>query len=382
HYKINFVAREPEQVFMKNMVDYVTEANLSFENKKFTAVDSLVLSQLAYLNYDGIVPGLSESVSPVPIQEVAAVENPGALFQDVRESKSNRQLFSAFVNSPRFCNTKLAFYVNQFDGKMEKQFSAVTFLLDDNSAYIAFRGTDSSLVGWKEDFNMAFTSPIPSQQEGVAYLNAAADKIPRKLRIGGHSKGGNIAVYSAVYCRRSVENRIVQIFSHDGPGFREEVFHSEGYRIIKDRIHKTLPQSSMIGMLLHHQEKYSVVESNRIWLMQHDPFSWQIDGDHFRYIPSITKSALYMNGTLNQWVDSFDDQKRELFVNTLFQIIQATDAATFYDLAGDWPKRALALLGAMKEIDDDTRSFLFETIRSLFVLAAKNIREAGKSESV
>lgn len=87
-----------------------------------------------------------------------------------------------------------------------------------------------------------------------------------------------------------------------------------------------------------------------------------------------------MNGTLNQWVNSYDDQKRELFVNTLFQIIQATNATTFYDLTGDWQKRAYAILGAMRGIDDETRKFLFQTIRSLFVLAVKNIREIKKLE--
>jgi hypothetical protein len=111
--------------------------------------------------------------------------------------------------------------------------------------------------------------------------------------------------------------------------------------------------------------------------MQHDPFSWRIDAGDFQYIPSVTKSAIYMNKTLNQWVNLFDDQKRELFVNTLFQILQATEATTFYDLTGDWQKRAVAVLGAMRGIDDETRRFLFQTIRSLFILAMKNIREIG-----
>jgi hypothetical protein len=124
------------------------------------------------------------------------------------------------------------------------------------------------------------------------------------------------------------------------------------------------------------------VKSNRIWLMQHDPFSWLVAGNDFQYAQSVKKSALYMNGTLNQWVNSFDDEKRELFVNTLFQIIQATNATTFYDLTGDWQKRAYAVLSAMKEIDDETRRFMFQTIRSLFVLAVKSIGETRKPETI
>jgi hypothetical protein len=134
-------------------------------------------------------------------------------------------------------------------------------------------------------------------------------------------------------------------------------------------------------MLLQHQEQYSVVKSNRIWLMQHDSFAWLVDGSDFQYAQSVKKSALYMNGTLNQWVNSFDDQKRELFVDTLFHIIQATNATTFYDLTGDWPKKAVAVLGAIRGIDDETKKFVFQTIRALFALAVKNIREIGSENS-
>lgn len=360
---------------MKNMIDYVMDEERSFKNRKFGPVDSLVLSQLAYLKFDDIVPSLSDTTSATPIREIATMENLGTLFQDVRESKSNQQLFFAFVNSPRFCDVKLAFYINQLDDKTEKQFSAITFLLNDDTAYIAFRGTDSTFIGWKEDFNMAFISPVPSQKEGVDYLNTVAKRVSGRLRVGGHSKGGNIAVYSSIHCQLSVQHRIERIYSHDGPGFRDEVFQSNDYLMIKDRIEKMLPQSSIIGMLLHHQEQYSVVRSNRIWFMQHDPFSWLLDGGDFQYLPSITKSATYMNGTLNQWVNLYDDSKRELFINTLFHVLQATEATTFYDLTGDWPKRAIAALGAIRGIDDETRAFLLRTIRSLFVLAIKNMRE-------
>ena len=360
---------------MKNIIHYAIEESDTFRNRKFNAVDSLILSKLAYLNFDGFVSGISDAIMPVRIKDIANMENVDTLFRDTWDKKNNRRLFFALANSLRFRDIKVVFYVNKIDNKTEKQFSAITYLMDDGSAYIAYRGTDSTFIGWKEDFNMAFISPVPAQEEGVAYLSAVADRISYKLKVGGHSKGGNIAVYSSIKCRRSVQNRITHVFSHDGPGFRDEVFLCHGYLIIKDRIHKTLPQSSIIGMLLQHQEHYSVVKSNRIWFMQHEPFSWLIDGSDFQYVQSVKKSALYMNVTLNQWVNSFDDQKRELFVNTLFQIIQATSATTFYDLTGDWPRKAVAMLGAIKGIDDETKAFIFQTIKALFVLAVKNIRE-------
>jgi len=226
---------------MKNIISYVMDEDYNFENKKFNAVDSLVLSQLAYLHFDGFVSGLSDTATPVSIRKIVNKENLDALFHDVRDSESNRRLLFALASSSRFRDIQVVFYVDKIDFETEKQFSAVTYMLDDGSAYVAYRGTDSTFVGWKEDFNMAFISPIPSQEEGVAYLNTVANRISCNLKVGGHSKGGNIAVYSSIKCCRSVQKRITHVFSHDGPGFSDEVFLSHDYLIIKDRINKTLP---------------------------------------------------------------------------------------------------------------------------------------------
>jgi len=360
---------------MKNIIDYAAEESSSFQTKEFNTVDSLVLSQLAYLHFDGFVPGISDTAEPVSIAEVARKENRDTLFHDVRDSDSNRKLFQTLAVSPRFRDVRMAFYVNKIDFKAEKQFSAVTYLLDDRTAYIAYRGTDSTFVGWKEDFNMGFISPVPSQEEGVKYLNTVAGLISSDLKVGGHSKGGNIAVYSSIKCNQPIQNRITHVFNHDGPGFREEIFQLSGYLNMKDRIHKTLPQSSVIGMLLQNQENYSVVRSNRFWIMQHDPFSWLVENSDFCYVRTVKNSAMFMNTTLNKWISSLDDNKRELFVDTLYQVIKATGATTFYDLTGDWQKKAAAALKAIKDIDEDTKIFVLKTIGSLFVFAAKNLRD-------
>jgi len=360
---------------MKNVIDYVAEASDNFQDKEFNVVDSLILSQLAYLKFDGLVPSMSDAAKPVSIEEIAYKQNLDKLFHGLIASESYRRLFYTLADSPRFRNVKMNFYVDKIDFKVEKQFSAITYLLDDGTAYIAYRGTDSTFVGWKEDFNMAFISPIPSQEEGVEYLNAVAELILCDLKIGGHSKGGNIAVYSSIKCHQFVQNRITQVFSHDGPGFRDEIFLCHEYLSIKDRIYKTLPQSSVIGMLLQHQENYSVVKSNRIWLMQHNPFTWMIADSDFYYVKTVKSSAIFMNETINKWLSSLEDSKRQLFIETLYQVIKATGATTFYDLTSDWQKKATAVLVAIKGIDEETRNFVLKTIGSLFILTAKNLRD-------
>lgn len=360
---------------MKNIIDYVSEVKEPFQEKTFNPVDSLVLSQFAYLYFDGLVPVLSNASTPICLAELKEKENLDAAFENVRDSESNRKLFDALIQSPRFRNAKLCFYVNKLDFEAEKQFSAVTFLIEDNTAYLAYRGTDASFVGWKEDFNMAFLTPIPSQEEGVTYLNAVGQQLSCDLKIGGHSKGGNLAVYSAIKCNSKIQKRITHIYSHDGPGFQEKLFQSKEYARIKDRIHKTLPESALVGMLLQHLDTYSVVKSNRIGILQHDPFSWTIKEDDFQYVNTITNRARFMNQTISTWLNSLDNEKRKLFIETLYEVVKATEAKTYYDLTDNWHQRAITSLTAIKNIDDETRGFLRTTIISLIRLAVENLKE-------
>ncbi len=358
---------------MKNIIDYAEEEQESFSNKPFHIIDSLVLSQLAYLNFDGFVFDLAVSEKAVLLGNIKEMENWEALYRNTRDSTRNRKLIQALINSPRFCNMKINYYVNKLDYAKEKQFSAVTFYLSDGTAYIAFRGTDATFIGWKEDFNMAFSSIVPSQEESVLYLNSIGRRISGSLKVGGHSKGGNLAVYAAMKCEADIRDRITDVFSHDGPGFREEIFDSAEYRNIKERIHQSLPQSALIGMLLEHHEKYEVVRSSRIGIMQHDPFSWMIKDGDFQYREDINNVAAYTNRTIQIWLNSLDDEGRELFVDTLYSVIKATGAKSFSDLTEDWWEKSHAVLDAIWEIDEETRHFVLQTIRSLIVIAFKSL---------
>jgi len=274
----------------------------------------------------------------------------------------------------------LAFYVNHIDDDAEKQFSAITFLLPGDLAYVAFRGTDSSFVGWKEDLNMAFISPVPSQEESVWYLNRVLDRLSCRLMTGGHSKGGNLAIYAAALCNPSAQNRVERVFSHDGPGFASAFPKSIGYRTVKDRIHKTLPQSSVVGMLLDSEEGYHVVRSNQVGIFQHNPLTWAVEGNDFQYVGSIRRGALRRSRIIRQWADRQDEETRKVFVDALYQIIRATNAATYYDLTDDWYRRALSVLNAMKDIDDNTRRVLLQVVYSLLETAARNVLDIRRLE--
>ena len=333
---------------MTNIIDYAQGETATFAEKAFNPVDSLILSQLSYVEFKELIPDAAEEVAPARLAEIIKEENFSRLFDEVWYPESNQKLCAALAASPRFRDMQLSQYVTKLDLEKEKQFSAVTCLLDDETAYVAFRGTDANIVGWKEDFNMAFLSPIPSQEAGVAYLKHIARWFPGALIVGGHSKGGNIAVYAAAKCGAQIQERILRVFCHDSPGFRAGVFQGEEYVNIEERIHKTLPHSSLIGMLLRNREEYLVVKSGRFGIMQHDPFSWSVSGDDFSYATHVARGAAQFDRTFGAFLGAMTDERRELVVETLFQVVGTTEAVTVGDLTDSWFKSARAMIEAVK----------------------------------
>lgn len=373
---------------MGNMVDYVKEVGkISFLKKPFGSVDSLILSELSYFKYDGIVPGIKESeVSTdsnkdgITIEEISHIRDVDNLFQGLIDLAENRALLLAAANSRRFGKMKLNYYVNEIKVEEETQFSAVTFFMDYDNTYIAFRGTDETIIGWKEDFNMGFLSPVPAQKAGLDYLKTVVRRFAGDFFVGGHSKGGNVAVYASMQADAAIQKRMRTIFSHDGPGFKDAIFEEEGYQNIKDKIQKIIPHSSTVGLLLQHQEEHTVVRSDKAGLLQHDPFSWVVEKEDFVYLNEVDRNAMLMNQTLNQWFGEMEDSARKELVDTIFGIISATELETTLELSEEWKKMVSAIIGARKELDEETRKFLKETFRQLVRMGAHNFRGLGEKK--
>lgn len=349
--------------------------NISFMERPMCDVDSLVLCQFAYLKFDGLVPGLGENRRSVTLRELAEHPQRERLFADERFEKENRALFEGMLSGRRFRNLKLNCYINVVEKEWETQFSAVTFILEDGTIYVAFRGTDETIVGWKEDFNMAFLSPVPCQALSVKYLNMVTERFHCAFYVGGHSKGGNLAVYSAMNCAPHVQERIRNIYSMDGPGFRPEVLEECGYDRIADRVVKLLPHSSMVGMIFEWDTRYRVVESRSFGLAQHDPFKWKIKNGEFVMAEDIYERARLADNTINEWILSLDEKQVKLFVDTLYQVISASEADDLIAITADWKKSMYAVISAMKEVDADTMSMLQETVKALFELGRARVKE-------
>lgn len=354
--------------YVKDYGDY------TFTEKPFNDVDSLVLCQLSYLKFDGLVPSPAQSIRAVSLRKIAADKAVYRLFADKRYEEPNRALFEAVLKSKRFCKARVNYYVDRIETEKETQFSAITFFLEGGLIYIAFRGTDETLIGWKEDFNMAFQSPVPGQQYAVEYLEEVAEKLPRKFCMGGHSKGGNFAVYAAMYCKKEIRERILKIYSMDGPGFLPKVLEREKFSEIEDRLVKILPRSSLVGMMFETSPGCKVVESRRFGIFQHDPYTWLTEGDDFLYAKRIYGTRRFTNAALNAWIGSLDEDGRRLLIDTLYQVISASKAENLMELADDWKKSVGGMLSGFKGVDEETKRMLLGFLKSFIETVSDRLK--------
>lgn len=343
--------------------------DLSFSASPFQAVDSLILCCLSYIRLQPI----EELVQDIPLTDLAKAFQQLPEEQRKKRVQEDEELLYYLASSIRFGNMLVTHYVDHIDPMQEKQFSAMTFLLDDDTLFIAFRGTDNTLVGWKEDFNMTFMSEVPAQLEAVAYLQKIATLYPdKKILLGGHSKGGNLAVYAAAYCREAVQDRILSIYNHDGPGFHHDIITSPQYQNICERIHTYVPQSSVVGMLMEHEEAYTVIKSSQISLWQHDPYSWNLMGPNFLQVESVDLGSRMFDAAMKSWLSQLETEQRAAFVDTLFQILSTTNASSFKEMNENRMRTSAAILKALRLSDKETRKIITNGISVLFssVMAA------------
>jgi hypothetical protein len=360
---------------MATIFDYLTwRGDLTFQQAPFNTVDNIIFSLLSYLPFDGIVPDPREN-SAVPLSEAAermqavyAAPEQGFMF------KEDPLLLSALAGSERYRNLKLTGYVNHIDISREKQFAALTILTGARSAYIAYRGTDDTLVGWKEDFNMSFSPEVPAQSEAVFYLELMAKRLRRRvLRLGGHSKGGNLAVYAAASCTPRVRRRIAAVYNNDGPGFHPSVIAGKGYRLIRDRIYSFVPQSSVIGMLFEHDDDYTVIKSTQTGLMQHDVYSWEVTHNDVIPLDTVTQGSRFIDRTLKEWIYGLTPAQRKGFIDALYEILSATEAKSLAELTANWLKNARIMIQSFSSIDGPTRDLISQTLAALLRAAKNNL---------
>ena len=345
-----------------NLFGYLSRAFETFEERPLTDVDSLVLSCLSYFRYQGEDVRGSSGVS---VRELFQAEHLERMTRGLWDPEGLMRVLALTAASPRFRDVVVSNYVDDFDESAEKQFSACVLHLPAGGAYVSYRGTDNTLVGWKEDFNMAFETGVPSQYAAIDYLERVAPSIDGNIYLGGHSKGGNLAVCAAARCSEPVATRIVRVFSHDGPGFTGDALADELWQQRADLVSKTVPRSSVIGMLFEKQEDYTVVESSMMGLTQHNPFSWVVEGNDFVNLEGLGRGASFVDKGLNEWIASMTREEREGVVETLFSVLGAAGEDTFADLSGNWQASVPAMLRRIGELEPEQRGHITRALTLL-----------------
>lgn len=345
--------------------------DLSFFQDGFNEVDALALSTAAYVELDQIV---SHQIS----EQITFSEASEKLVLHLEENKYNKvgliipeeviDLFLHMSKCRRYQNLKLSGYINHVVEEDEMQFAALTFQGDNGETYIVYRGTDDTIVGWKEDFNMAFLDVVPAQEEAAKYYRNVLRTLKGKIRIMGHSKGGNLAVYSATKGGKTGQRRLLKVYCMDGPGFREEFFLQDNYQVIAEKIRWYLPYESMIGSVMTHGDQEYVVKSSAKGFVQHNPFSWFITGNTFDKEIELSKEAKLIHLAINQCIEEMSADQRKQFVDIIFDALAATEAKKLADIR---PKNIISLIDSVKNLDTDSKELFKETAR----LVLKTVKE-------
>ncbi len=352
---------------MANIMDYLKWwGDLTFTQVPPNAVDALVFSCLSYVCYGGAAEKTPEI--PVTLRDAAAECFSLDDYETRCRVKNDLDLLREAAKTTRFGLSEICHYRDQLIPEQETQFAAMTFLLDDGSIFLAFRGTDLSLVGWKEDFNMTFQQTIPAQRLAMQYTREIALEYQRPMRLGGHSKGGNLAVFAAARSSPMIQQQILGVYNHDGPGFTKYLMGDPGYLAMVPRIETYIPQSSVIGMLLEHEEPYTVIQSKTVGLLQHDPYSWEVLGPGFIPVEEITESSQFVDATIKTWFADMTNQERNQLVDVMFTLLGTGGVENVQGLIQ--PKNIRAYIKTLSS-DVNLRRILSSEFQSLLDAARK-----------
>ncbi len=354
---------------MENIMDYLRwRGDLSFKQDAFNDVDNLLLSGFSYVDLREVFEGAGEKELPLSLV--------CTLYFDRMQGKklhlgallppSIFDMMKLMAESPRFASVRLTAVKSVArddpdgpDG--QAQWSALTFLFEDQTMYIAFSGTDDTLVGWKEDFNMAIYSTIPSQREAEAYVRQVALAYPDyKVRLGGHSKGGNLAIYSAAKCGQDVQDRIMTVYANDAPGFPRAFLADPDYRRVKDRVRLILPDQAFVGLLLYHDARRTVVKSSEKSVRQHDCFTWLVEKNHFEEAEGLSGEALLLRKAVLAWMNDMTLEERKAFIETVYRVL-TVEAGTVTELV----ENRATLLRSYKNLEPEQRQIIRAMLKRL-----------------
>lgn len=351
---------------MGNIMDYISwRGDLSFEQSQFNEVDNLILACFSYVNLDGISAVTKQK--GIGLKKLTKEFMKLHTMKELEADKSFIRLapfmMMKMAKSVRFGKCVVRNYVNDIVTEAEQQFAAMEIVLEDGTSYVSFRGTDDTIIGWKEDFNLS-TGVVPAQKRAIEYLQKISEHTDGMLRVGGHSKGGNLAIYGSVMCK-SAHEKILEIYSNDGPGFSREFQELPETKEMMPKIIRIIPEYSIIGTILEHEKEPVIVASSSKGLLQHDGFSWEVQGPALVRRDSLNKTALRFIEILHKWIDGMDMEQKRLLIEDLFATLQASGYENLSEVQSGGLKSLAAMVKRVEKFAPESRGMMQELLTAI-----------------
>ena len=346
--------------------EYLTaQKDVPFSSLPFHDVDNTILAELAYIDYEGI---FREGEEALPLSEVErrffATHDAEEIDKTAKFCDRAPLLLQEMAKGCRFRDILLSHYVTEVDTEETKQFSALVFHLSEKAWYIAYRGTDATLNGWKESLLMSYLEETGGSKAAVDYLNRIGSEHSGELLVGGHSKGGYFAMYASIFCQPEIQERITVVFNNDGPGMHEGIIFSPEYQCIRPRMRNIVPDSSLIGQLLFNEGEHKVVKSNAEGIFQHDAFSWVVEGTEFSQT-KLSPFSLFMQASLGCWLEELDAESRASIIDTIFSLLETTGSESFPEMREQRLKNTETVLRGLVQLPEEKRHELLNAFHSL-----------------
>lgn len=358
---------------MANINDYLLwRGDIPINRKyKFNEIDSMILARFSYLLFDKIDMKSRETISSIS-ERMKDFDNAEFLYN------GDKELITYLGKSNRFRNLIVTDYTKINNKETENQFSAITIHLPNGQMYISFIGTDTSIFGWKEDFNMAFMENVPCQVLGKEYLEEISKKYRnKKIFVGGHSKGGNVAVYSAITVPEKIQKRILKVYNYDGPGFNKNIINKYETDKILEKIETYIPQDSIIGRLLNHKEKKTVVLSTEKGILQHDIYSWQVQKDDVIKLEKNTNISEDIDKTITDWLETTTPEQRKIFIDLVFELLYSTEANTFVEIYNNLSMNIPKILKRYGKISPEDKKIMTKMLKLMVSSYMNIVKEKG-----
>lgn len=345
---------------MANILKYLKDyGNKTFYDQEFNEIDNLVFSSLSYLDFSKIVSEKKDKISLSRVGEIfflkykfKEVEKLGIAQKDAFKILKEAYLTNRYKD--------VLVYSYKYVGDKDKQFSAMTFKVNKKFIYVSYEGTDHLLSGWKEDFELAYKFPIESQKDAIKYLNKTIGLFDKNIIVGGHSKGGNLALVASMYAKKSIKNKIINVYSNDGPGLRKKEIESNEYKTIKNKYIHIIPNYSVVGLLLRHDDNYKVIKSSRKDLMAHSIMTWQVNNTEL-VLAELSDLSKKIDNSVLAWLDKNDDVKREKMITTVFKALENSGVYNLNDLKNI--KIAIKVIKNIRNIDKETKELILDFLK-------------------